>query len=115
MQVGRLDGLVGNYGDVYVDKVEAQRLETEKRIHAWEGVSDSSLREMRNECIGELKKIKLQLTAEAEKHPPTAHVGTFRIRYPPTSAKITSGDQAASTGGNWLMLPMASNRPETTE
>src|SRR5579864_643024 len=42
------------------------------------------------------------------------YVGTFRIRYPPTNAKITSGDHAASTGGSWLMLPMASNSPETT-
>jgi hypothetical protein len=42
------------------------------------------------------------------------YVGTFKIRYPPTSAKITSGDQAASTGGNWLMFPIASNKPETT-
>ena len=43
-----------------------------------------------------------------------SYVGTLSTRYTPTKAKMTSGDQAASTGGNELMFPIDSNRPETT-
>ena len=44
-----------------------------------------------------------------------AYVGTFKIRYPPKSAKIRSGDQAAMAGGSWLIFPMASNISDVTE
>jgi hypothetical protein len=43
------------------------------------------------------------------------YVGTFKIKYPPSKAKIKSGDQAASTAGNWLMFPMDSNNPATVQ
>ena len=39
-QIIGLGGLIGNYGDIYVDKIEAHRLETDKRIYALEGVTD---------------------------------------------------------------------------
>lgn len=65
--IGRLDALVGNYGDVYVDKFAAQRLETDRRTDALESVSDPALQAIRDECIGELRKIRLQLNAASEK------------------------------------------------
>lgn len=43
-----------------------------------------------------------------------AYVGTFKIKYPPTSAKMRSGDQAAIAGGSWLISPMASKSRDTT-
>jgi hypothetical protein len=55
-QIIGLGGLTGNYGYVFVDKVEAQRLETARRIDSLEGVTDPALREIRNECILALKK-----------------------------------------------------------
>ena len=115
IQNGRLDALVGNYGDIYVDKVEAQRLETKERIRALETVSDSALKEIQDKCLVELKAFELQLAAEFERQDDHPHVGTFKIKYPPTNAKITSGAQAARSGGNWLMLPISSNNPDTIE
>src|SRR5579884_1627503 len=43
------------------------------------------------------------------------YVGTFRIKYPPASAKIRSGDHAASAGGSWLKFPIASNKLDTVQ
>jgi hypothetical protein len=45
----------------------------------------------------------------------TCYVGTFRIKYPPASAKIRSGDHAASAGGSWLKFPIASNKLDTVQ
>jgi hypothetical protein len=67
VQNGRVDALVGNYGDIYADKVEAQRLETKERIRALETVSDSALKEIQNKCLVELKTIEVQLAAELRK------------------------------------------------
>jgi hypothetical protein len=55
-QIIGLGGLTGNYGDVFVDKIEAHRLETARRIDSLEGITDPALKEIRNECILELKK-----------------------------------------------------------
>jgi hypothetical protein len=54
-KVNRLDGLVGNLGDAYVDRFDAQRLEIKKRIRALESVSDPALKELADQCIKELK------------------------------------------------------------
>jgi len=43
---------------------------------------------------------------------PFCHVLTRSNRYDPAKPKRTSGDQAATRGGNWLRLPIASNRLE---
>jgi len=66
VQNGRLDALVGNYGDIYADKVEAQRLETKERIRALETVSDSALKEIQDKCLVELKTFEVQLAAESK-------------------------------------------------
>ncbi len=48
--------------------------------------------------------------------PPHGHklfqVLTCNNKYEPAKPKRTSGDQAATRGGSWLRLPMASNRLE---
>lgn len=54
-RVNRLDGLVGNLGDPYVDRFDAQRLEIQKRIGALKSVSDPALKELADRCIQELK------------------------------------------------------------
>jgi len=45
----------------------------------------------------------------------SCYVGTFKIMYPPSSAKIKSGAHAARNGGNWLIFPIASNNPDTVQ
>ncbi len=53
--VTRLDCLVGNQGYEFVDRWQAMELETELRIEAIEGVEDSSLTEVRDKCLTELR------------------------------------------------------------
>lgn len=54
--VPELDGLVGNFGPgYYVYTDEAERLETSLRIKALKSVQDSSLINIRNECIKQLE------------------------------------------------------------
>jgi hypothetical protein len=48
------DGLLGNFGYVYVDKLKAHALETSLRIEALRSVNDKSLLSVRDECIQEL-------------------------------------------------------------
>ncbi len=43
--------LIGNYGDIFVDKLKAQSLEKTRRIKALELVADEHLIQIRNECI----------------------------------------------------------------
>ncbi len=50
-----LEGLVGNYGEEFVDQKELQLKETEKRIKSLETVNDSALASARTECLKELK------------------------------------------------------------
>jgi len=54
--VGELDGLVGNFGTEYVDRVEAQRLETRLRVTALASVRDRRLRRLRDRCIASLQR-----------------------------------------------------------
>src|SRR5208337_3250315 len=43
---------------------------------------------------------------------PGFQVFTRSSKYDPASPKRTSGDHAATTGGNWLRFPIASNKLE---
>jgi hypothetical protein len=56
-----LDGLVGNYGEKYVDEKELQLKETEKRIKSLEKVNDSGLVNTKAECLKELTDKKNRL------------------------------------------------------
>ena len=51
----RMDSLVGNFGEEYVDRIEAQAYETEQRIQSLRRVTDPSLKEVRDRCLLELK------------------------------------------------------------
>ncbi|MGC2422957.1 MAG: hypothetical protein WA666_01225 [Nitrospirota bacterium] len=53
---GGFDGLLGNFGYVYVDKLKAHALETSLRIEALRSVNDKSLLSVRDECIQELNR-----------------------------------------------------------
>ena len=55
-QVARLDSLLGNFGEAYVDRFPAQEYETEKRIAALMTVNDPALTAVRDECVAELRK-----------------------------------------------------------
>lgn len=55
-----LSSSISNYGSVYVDRLKARCYETKSRISALEGVKETSLVELRNKCIGELKKSEKQ-------------------------------------------------------
>ena len=46
-----LEGLLGNQGEELVDRIRAKCLETKLRITALERVSDSDLRQLRDECL----------------------------------------------------------------
>lgn len=54
-EVVRLDALLGNQGNPYIDRFGAKRYETEERISALESVTIPGLREIRDECLIELK------------------------------------------------------------
>lgn len=49
-----IGGLVGNLGDAYVDRFDAQEYETSMRANALRSVDDPALRELRDTCIAEL-------------------------------------------------------------
>lgn len=53
--VGRLEWLVRIYGDIYVDRFDAKRLETERRKRALKSVSDPALKDIRDRCINALE------------------------------------------------------------
>lgn len=61
--VSRLDGLLGNEGDVYVDRLSAQCLENRYRVYALSQISTVSLQALRDECIGVLDEIFAQSCA----------------------------------------------------
>ena len=54
-EVQRLSPLLANEGAVYVDRMRAQCLENQLRIASLEGVTESSLKNIRNICIEVLK------------------------------------------------------------
>jgi hypothetical protein len=54
--VNGLEGLVGNFGEEYVDRESAHVFETNKRINALRSVTDPGLREVRDECIQALRR-----------------------------------------------------------
>ncbi len=54
--VGTLDGLLGNLGEEYVDRLKAQCLENRLRQKALQSVTDPSLRPKRDECVNELDR-----------------------------------------------------------
>lgn len=51
-----LDSLVGNFGQEYVDRTEAQAYEADQRIAALRHVKDSRVKAVRDRCIALLKK-----------------------------------------------------------
>ena len=51
-----LDGILLNYGEAYVDKLEAHHYETKKRIEALMSVTDASLSGIRDHCVSILRK-----------------------------------------------------------
>jgi hypothetical protein len=51
-----LDGLLGNFGDPYVDRMKAHDLEASLRVKALRSVKDKSLKSLRDECIRTLEK-----------------------------------------------------------
>ena len=53
--IPNLDGLLGNLGEEYVDREEAQELEVTLRVEALRGVTKKSLGSIRNECIANLE------------------------------------------------------------
>ena len=57
-----------------------------------------------NDCSWELQYVEFDTTG--------FQVFTRSSKYDPASPKRTSGDHAATTGGNWLRFPMASNMLE---
>ena len=54
-EVVRLDALLGNHGEPYVDRFSAMQYETEERIRAIESVTNPSVREIHDECLIELR------------------------------------------------------------
>lgn len=57
-------GYVENDGPPYVDKQEAQNLETELRLAALMNITDPELLEVRDECVAALKEIMSSLEKE---------------------------------------------------
>jgi hypothetical protein len=55
----RLDSLVGDFGQEYVDRGEAYAYEAAKRSAALSQVKERSLKKLRDQCIATLKKISL--------------------------------------------------------
>ena len=55
-QVSRLDSLLGQHGRPYIDRHRARSYEDEQRIAALMTIADPSLKDIRDECVGMLKK-----------------------------------------------------------
>ena len=51
-----VNGLLGNYGNEFVDNFERQRRETQERIESLRRVKSEDYKEVRDYCIGILKK-----------------------------------------------------------
>jgi len=51
-----VNGLLGNYGDEFVDNPDKQLSETKKRIESLERIKDQNYIEVRDYCIGILRK-----------------------------------------------------------
>ncbi len=51
-----LDSLVAAYGQGFVDRLEAQAYETQKRVAALSAVADPALKDVRDKCLAVLKK-----------------------------------------------------------
>ena len=64
-QLRTLSGLVGNFGDPYVDKPEAQAFEAEKRIRALQTVADPHLAGVREKCVEALKQVASEVNSHA--------------------------------------------------
>lgn len=58
-----LDGLVGNLGQDYVDELELEKIEIEKRIKSLKLITDKDLIIIRDECLTELNR-QLKRTQE---------------------------------------------------
>lgn len=55
--VGRIDGLVGNQGHIYVDRIEASCYDSQLRIDALSTVHESTLQEVKDKSIEVLRKV----------------------------------------------------------
>jgi hypothetical protein len=62
-----LEGILGNYGDEFVDKLDRLLQETQERIEALQKVQKEDLKELRNQCIKSLKELKASLQYLKEK------------------------------------------------
>jgi len=56
-----LDGMLTNYGEEFVDKIDKQIKETDERIAALQKVDRKDLEELRNRCIERLTEEKMLL------------------------------------------------------
>jgi hypothetical protein len=54
--IGTLEGLLGNEGEEYVDRLKAQCLENRLRQKALQSVTNPSLRRKRDDCVNELDR-----------------------------------------------------------
>ena len=51
-----MDGLLGNYGSAYVDRLEASILESKMRLDAIQGIQENSLIDIRDRCSKNLEE-----------------------------------------------------------